>query len=61
VTITFLITNRVVNKLLARTNYADAIVNEFNQIEYEKKQYRDSLKDLAKQVDQKDKMKYVEE
>lgn len=57
----FLITNRVVNKFLSNSAYANAIVNEFNQIESEKKPYRASLKNLGDQVNEKDKMKYVEE
>jgi hypothetical protein len=59
--ITFIITNRIVNKILVKTNYASAIINEFNKLESEKKPYRSSLKKLGEQVNEKDKMKYVEE
>ena len=58
---TFIITNRIVNKILANTNYASAVVNEFNKIEADKKPYRSSLKKLSEEANEKDKMKYVEE
>lgn len=57
----FLTINKIINKFLINTNYANAIVNEFNQIENEKKPYRSSLTNLRNQVDKKDSMKYVEE
>jgi hypothetical protein len=59
--VTFITINKLTNKFLSNTNYANAINNEFNKIEYEKKPYRDSLKNLTKEVNNKDKMEYVEE
>lgn len=59
--ICFILVNKLTNKFLIKTNYANAVVNEFNKIEQEKKPYRNSLKNLEEQVKQKDKMEYVEE